>query len=146
MTICMLWYQPPMEDICWEAYYFQGGEGGGGTVAGAYDYFVVKTDKDGNKQWDRIFGGDGYDYLYSIVNTKDGGFLLGGYSLSGISGDKSEESKGGYDYWIIKIDKDGNKEWDRTFGGNNYDMLYAIVTTSDGGYLLGGNSSSRYRT
>ncbi len=123
-------------------YSFQGLEGGSESNPGQQDYVVIKVDKDGNKEWSKTLGGDKYDFLSAMVATLDGGYLLGGYSLSGISGDKSEESRGGYDYWIIKIDKDGNKEWDKTFGGNGDDLLYSLIQTADGGYLLGGNSDS----
>ncbi|WP_157580471.1 Ig-like domain-containing protein [Segetibacter koreensis] len=124
-------------------YYFQGGEGGTTEpITGTYDYYIVKIDKNGKKEWDKTYGGDNYDFLYSIANTADSGYLLGGYSLSGKSGDKSTESKGGYDYWIVKIDKNGNKEWDKSYGGADYDLLYNLVATPDGGFLLGGSSSS----
>lgn len=122
---------------------FQGGEGGGGeSNEDWYDYKIMKVDKDGNKEWDKVYEGNDYDFLYAIVNSPTGGYLLAGYSTSGIGGDKSEESRGRHDYWVIKIDKDGNKEWDKTFGGNDVDLLYSVVTTPDGGYLLGGTSSS----
>ena len=123
-------------------YYLQSGEGGGESVPGMYDYYVLKIDKNGNKEWAKTYGGDNFDYLYVIVNTADSGYLLAGYSLSGRSGDKTEESKGGYDYWIIKIDKNGNKKWDKSYGGTDYDLLYSIIPTPDGGFLLGGSSSS----
>src|SRR5205085_6033829 len=108
---------------------------------GQYDYWVVKTDTEGKKQWDKTFGGDGDDLLTTMVAISDGGYLIGGYSNSRIGGDRTE-SRGDYDYWIVRIDKDGNKLWDKTFGGTTIDELYSIVPTQDGGYLLGGSSSS----
>ncbi|WP_216688486.1 hypothetical protein [Hymenobacter siberiensis] len=109
---------------------------------GLRDYWVVKIDAQGTKQWDKTFGGSSYDELYDIVPTRDGGYLLGGSSSSGISGDKSEPSKGYDDYWVIKIDALGTKQWDRTIGGVTTDYLYNVLQTADGGYLLGGNSYS----
>ena len=109
---------------------------------GVRDYWVVKIDAAGNKLWDKTFGGSGDDWLYSIVPSPDGGYLLGGYSESGISGDKSEASRGFDDYWVVKIDAAGNKLWDKTFGGTGDDELYSIAPSADGGYLLGGYSSS----
>jgi len=94
------------------------------------------------QQWDKTFGGSDYDNLHAIVPTSDGGFLLGGNSFSGQGGDKSENSRGGNDYWVVKIDAAGRKQWDKTFGGNDYDVLMAIVPTSDGGFLLSGYSRS----
>ena len=107
------------------------------------DYWIVKTDALGNKQWDKRFGGIYDDKLSSVRQTNDGGYILAGYSASGISGDKTEASRGSADYWIVKIDSLGNKEWDKRFGGANNDQLYSICCASDGGYLLGGFSWSQ---
>jgi hypothetical protein len=106
------------------------------------DYWVVKLDISGNMQWQNTTGGDDNDYLYSIIQTSDGGYLLGGQSYSGVSGDKTEASEGSWDYWVIKTDGAGNPHWQNTFGGSGTDDLYAVVQTSDGGYLLGGSSNS----
>ncbi len=108
---------------------------------GDLDYWVVKLDAKGSKQWDKTLGGGSVDWLTSIVATPDGGYLLGGWSDSGISGEKSDTSRGG-DYWVVKIDSRGNKQWDKTYGGSSYDALYTMTPTSDGGYLLGGYSDS----
>ncbi|QNF33095.1 T9SS type A sorting domain-containing protein [Adhaeribacter swui] len=109
---------------------------------GDTDFWVVKTDKNGRKIWDKTFGGNTPDRLMAMVATADGGYLLGGKSASAKSGDKSQESKGKTDYWIIKIDNNGHKLWDQTYGGSQDDILASIVATPDGGYLLGGTSVS----
>jgi hypothetical protein len=113
---------------------------------GHSDYWIVKTDLSGNKQWDKNFGGTDYDYLYSIEQTADGGYILGGYSKSGISGDKTQANwdASGFtnDYWIVKTDSLGNKQWDKDLGGTNDDRLYSLQQTSDGGFILGGYSES----
>jgi hypothetical protein len=109
---------------------------------GLRDYWVVKIDAQGTKQWDKTFGGSSYDEMYDVVPTRDGGYLLGGSSASGISGDKSEPNKGYSDYWVIKIDSLGTKQWDRTLGGLDSDYLFNMCETADGGFLLGGNSYS----
>ncbi len=111
-------------------------------LKGNWDYWIVKTDSSGIKQWDRDFGGTDADWLTSILQTSDGGYLLGGYSNSGIGGDKSGPSKGLADYWIIKIDSLGIKEWDRDLGGWGDDFLYSMQQTSDGGFILAGVSHS----
>lgn len=106
------------------------------------DYWIVKTDSLGIKQWDKRFGGI-YDDKFSCMQpTEDGGLLLGGFSASGIGGDKTQSSRGSTDYWIIKLDASGNKQWDRRFGGTNNEQLYSISSSHDGGYLLGGYSWS----
>lgn len=106
------------------------------------DYWIVKTDSLGNIEWQNTIGGSLYDYLYSIKQTQDGGYILGGMSCSNISGDKTETCLWYGDYWIIKTDSLGTIQWQNTIGGNGSDELFSIVQTSDGGYLLGGESNS----
>ncbi|MFN8153760.1 MAG: T9SS type A sorting domain-containing protein [Bacteroidia bacterium] len=109
---------------------------------GGYDFWIVKVDSLGNIQWQNTIGGGGTDRLNSIEQTSDGGYILGGFSNSNISGDKTEDSQGGYDYWIVKTDSIGNIQWQNTIGGNSLDDLYSIQQTTDGGYVLGGLSDS----
>src|ERR1041384_3081915 len=82
------------------------------------------------------------DNLKSIQQTIDGGYILGGSSTSFISGDKTENSNGGNDYWVVKIDSTGHIQWQNTIGGNGEDILNSVQQTSDGGYILGGYSDS----
>src|SRR5262245_48713199 len=83
------------------------------------------------KQWDKTFGGSGYEDFKSLQQTSDGGYILGGRSDSGISGNKTQASKGSGDYWVIKLDASGNKTWDRSFGGSNYEEFQSLQQTSD---------------
>jgi len=107
------------------------------------DYWIVKIDSLGNKQWDKVFGGIGIDNLYTMIQTSDGGYLLGGVSSSPVSGDKTQPLVDNFlDYWIVKIDALGNKEWDKDFGAAYHSYLYSLYKTKDGGYLLGGFSES----
>ena len=109
-----------------------------GKLKGGSDYWIVKTDAQGDKIWDKSFGGDDSETLRSIVVTADNSFLLGGSSSSGISGDKSESSDLGGDFWVIKITSDGNKVWDKTYASPRNQSLMGITTATDGGFLLGG--------
>jgi hypothetical protein len=109
---------------------------------GMFDYWIVKTDSLGNKQWDKDFGGTDDDWLFSVQQTADGGYILGGYSKSNIGGDKTQNTWGSEDYWIVKTDSLGNKQWDKNFGGTFLDLLVSIQQTADGGYILGGWSNS----
>ncbi|MEP7263702.1 MAG: T9SS type A sorting domain-containing protein [Bacteroidota bacterium] len=109
---------------------------------GDNDYWIIKTDSNGIKQWDKDFGGSTNEYLYSLQQTIDGGYILGGYSSSVVSGDKTQPTQGGTDYWLVKTDFNGILQWDADFGGSDFDFLYAIKQTTDGGYILGGYSSS----
>src|SRR5438105_1861008 len=94
------------------------------------------------KQWDARFGTSGTDHFTSLQQTNDGGYIFGGWSESGISGDKTQANQGDYDYWIVKTDVNGVKQWDKTFGGSLADAFYAIKQTTDGGYIFGGYSLS----
>jgi hypothetical protein len=109
---------------------------------GSYDYWIVKIDSNGIKQWDKRFGGSSEDFLFDLQKTADRGYILGGGSPSPISGDKSQAGRGGNDYWIVKIDSNGTKQWDKRFGGTDYDALHSLQQTKDGGYILGGYSFS----
>jgi hypothetical protein len=109
---------------------------------GDWDYWIVKIDSNGNVQWDKTFGGFGVDNITSLQETKDKGYILNGYSNSGIGGDKTQANWGIWDYWIVKTDSLGNKQWDKDFGGTDADVSNSIIQTSDGGYILGGISSS----
>ncbi|MDF9796528.1 hypothetical protein OKW21_001791 [Catalinimonas alkaloidigena] len=109
---------------------------------GGYDYWLIKIDAEGNVLWDKTIGGSGDDELHSILPTPDGGYLLGGYSESDASSDKSEDSKGGTDFWLVKTDASGNVLWDKTIGGNAADQLYDMLPFNGDSYLLGGTSDS----
>jgi hypothetical protein len=109
---------------------------------GAYDLWVVKIDSTGNKLWDKTYGGDNQDLLYSISKTNDGGYILGSWTWSGISGEKTESLRGNQDYWVVKIDKDGNLLWDKTIGGNDTDRFSNALNTTDGSIILAGSSQS----
>ncbi|MBK7886631.1 MAG: T9SS type A sorting domain-containing protein [Bacteroidetes bacterium] len=109
---------------------------------GGWDYWIVKIDSTGSIQWQNSMGGSDYDYLRSIQQTSDGGFILGGYSASNISVDKAENCLGVFDYWIVKIDSLGNIQWENTIGGNGIDVLSSIQQTTDGGFIVGGHSDS----
>jgi hypothetical protein len=110
---------------------------------GDYDYWVVKLDASGVVLWQNTIGGSGEDdILHSIQQTSEDGYILGGYSDSSISGDKTESSRGTYDYWVVKLNDSGNILWQNTIGGNSRDRLYSIQQTRDGGYILGGDSRS----
>lgn len=109
---------------------------------GGNDMWVVKIDATGTKQWDYAYGGTGDEYLAAVQQTTDGGFILGGSSYSGVSGEKSQPARGLVDYWIVKIDAAGTKQWDRTYGGTGEEYLASLQQTTDGGYVLAGTSNS----
>ena len=102
--------------------------------AGSYDFWLVKTDFEGNLQWDKTFGGVGWDGAYSVQQTADGGFILAGRTYS--------YGAGSYDAWLVKTDFEGNLQWDKTFGGTSKDEAHSVQQTADGGYILAGYTIS----
>ncbi len=123
---------------------------------GNMDFWILKLDPSGEEEWQVTLGGIGNDQLQSIQQTPDGGYIIGGSSDSSsivdeegkIIGTKSEESRGGFDYWVVKLSAQGEIEWEKTLGGMFSDELKSIVITgtstplSDQGYLVGGTSNS----
>ncbi|KQO27273.1 hypothetical protein ASF10_23310 [Flavobacterium sp. Leaf82] len=109
---------------------------------GDLDYWIWKMNEKGDLDWQKSIGGSGFDLLQSIKNTRDGGFILAGTSSSGTSFQKKEDCKGITDFWVIKLDASGEEQWQRTIGGSGQDELLCAFQTKDGGYILGGSSSS----
>jgi hypothetical protein len=102
--------------------------------AGSNNAWLIKTDKNGNEQWNKIFGGNGYDAAFSVQQIKDGGYILGGAT--------SSFGAGSDDAWLIKTDTNGNELWNKTFGGLDTDIAYSVQQTSDGEYILAGFTNS----
>jgi len=109
---------------------------------GDLDYWIWKMSEKGELDWQKSFGGNGFDLLQSIKITRDGGFILAGTSSSGTGFQKGEDCKGITDFWVIKLDAAGAEQWQHTIGGSGQDELLCAFQTKDGGYILGGSSSS----
>jgi len=114
------------------------------------DFWIVKTDPFGNKLWDQNYGGTGieqslasnFGFGSSILGSQNDCFILAGSTNSPLSGDISDTSRGGMDFWIIKVDSTGNKLWDRRYGGTGDDFVDHIIQTNDNGYILCGQTTS----
>ena len=102
--------------------------------AGSLDIWVLKLDISGNIEWQKTYGGSGDDEASSIQQTVDGGYIVAGYTTSFGAGKK--------DVWILKLDKDGNVQWQNTYGGTEDDEAFSIQQTADGGYVVAGYTSS----
>src|SRR5204863_77568 len=86
---------------------------------GSSDYWVVKLDANGSKQWETNYGGTGDDLLYSLAPASDGGYILSGQSNSRASGNKTSGTFGQFDYWVVKLDANGSKLGEANYGGTN---------------------------
>jgi hypothetical protein len=102
--------------------------------AGAYDIYFVKTDSAGNVLWSKTFGGAGNDFGESVVSTSDYGYVLAGYT--------SSFGAGAYDIYLVKTDSAGNMLWSKTYGGISDEYGHSVVESSDGGYVIAGETSS----
>lgn len=107
-----------------------------------FDYWIIKINENGEKIWDKTYGGDSDDYLRSIFENEDGSIILVGESYSNSSGNKSANNFGGTDNWVLKLDNIGNKIWDKSFGGTSNENALSIINTVDNGYLIAGKSNS----
>ena len=95
----------------------------------------------GEIQWAKTFGGSGAETARSIIATRDGGLAILGFSES-TDGDLSDKATAVNDYWLLKLDAAGNREWTRTYGGSKDDRGQAVVELSDGGYAITGYAMS----
>lgn len=100
--------------------------------SGSDDAYLVKTDSSGNKEWNRTFGGSGAERAYSVRQTSDGGYILTGSTTS--------FGSGGSDAYLVKTDSNGNRLWEKTFGGSGDDLARSVRQASDGGYILAGTA------
>ena len=91
-------------------------------------------------QWQKCYGGSLFEEPTDIKLTSDGGYVVVGKSES--NDGNVTGNHGIYDFWIVKLDATGSIQWQKCFGGTNYDFANAIQTTSDGGYIVVGNSNS----
>ncbi|MFO8078447.1 MAG: hypothetical protein R6U21_07395 [Thermoplasmatota archaeon] len=101
--------------------------------SGGSDIWLIKIDENGNELWNKTFGGNDSDYGNKIIQSDEGGYVIVGNTIS--------YGAGFYDVWLIKIDENGNELWNKTFGGNDADRGEDIIQTSDGGYLITGGAT-----
>ena len=100
------------------------------------DYWLLKLNQDGDKIWDKTYGGSQNDQATGLSKTNDGGFIISGYTSS-FDGDVSENA-GFQDYWIVKVDSQGTIQWEKSFGFVGQDQAYKVIPTTDGGYFASG--------
>jgi hypothetical protein len=103
---------------------------------GFANIWVVKIDSSGNKLWDKVYGGSNKDEAVNAIVTYDGGLAVLGSTFS-YNGDITT-SYGARDIWVLKLDNNGNKQWDFTIGTPGFDYAYGITQTQDSGFIISG--------
>ena len=103
------------------------------------DAYLIKLDAAGNEVWaePKLYGGDGGDNGARIKPTSDGNYVFIGSSSTYSTGGATD-----WDFWLTKIDPDGNEIWHENYGGSNWDYSGSVIETADGGFLMSGNTSS----
>jgi len=102
--------------------------------SGERDYYLVKTDGNGTLEWAHTYGGIYDEFCYTLQQTSDGGYILAGSTYSFGAGND--------DIWLVRLSSTGALLWSRTFGGGNTEYSESVAVTSNGGFVLGGQTLS----
>jgi hypothetical protein len=102
--------------------------------AGGLDAWLIKTDPFGNTEWNNTYGGPLDDVFTDQIKTKDGAYVLSGYTMS--------FGAGNYDFWLVKVNASGAVQWSQTYGGIGSEQAYSVFQTNDGGYAITGDTNS----
>jgi len=104
------------------------------------DYWAIKLNATGDKQWSKFYGGSFTDTPYDVIQTSDNGYILVGSSDS--DDVDISNNKGSYDFWVIKISETGALVWEKSFGGSEIDEARGIINSNDGNYIIVGDTRS----
>ena len=100
----------------------------------------MKLAADGTKEWQKLYGGSNGDVAYSIQQTSDDGYIIAGYSSSTDIADCVNQ--GSNDFYLLRIDQNGNVLWNRMYGGSDSDIGRSVQNTAENGFLIAGYSLS----
>ncbi len=110
------------------------------TLHGVGEFWGTKIDASANLQWRGYYGGSSNDRAHAVVQADDGGYVMAGFTES--DDFDIDNSRGSYDYWVVKVDALGNFKWQNSFGGSGIERAQDIANTADGGYVIVGNTFS----
>lgn len=109
---------------------------------GSYDYWVIKIHSNGDLHWKENYGGSGIDQAYGITKTGNNSYLIVGRSNS--SDGQIKNAKGNFDGWIIHINDHGHLLWEKSFGGESFDVATTIKKIANGNFVVVGNSRGTF--
>ena len=107
---------------------------------GSFDYWIVKLNETGDLQWQKTFGGSQNEFAYDIQQTTEGGYIITGHTTS--NDNDVSINHGASDFWLVKINASGALQWQKSLGGSAADYSASVRQTSDGGYILAGQTAS----
>lgn len=107
---------------------------------GAADLWLIKISPSGDLIWERTIGGSSFDVARAMVQSQTGGYILSGSSRS--NDFDVDENKGQNDAWVLKVDDNGNLEWETTVGGSNIDFSYGVAELNNGSIIAIGDTAS----
>ncbi|WP_297796781.1 hypothetical protein [uncultured Eudoraea sp.] len=110
------------------------------TRHGVGEFWGTKIDASGNLEWRSYYGGTNNDRAHAVIEADDGSYVMAGFSES--DDYDISNTKGSYDFWVIKLSNTGELLWERSFGGSGIEIAYDISKTDDGGYVVTGNTFS----
>jgi hypothetical protein len=110
------------------------------TLHGVGEFWGIKLDASGNKEWSHYYGGTNNDRSFGVLQTDDGGFIMVGHSES--DDFDITDPQGSYDVWVVRIDNIGNMLWQKNFGGSGIEIGYSITATQDGNFIVVGDTRS----
>lgn len=108
--------------------------------SGSYDFWAIKITAQGDLVWENSFGGTGIDKAWDISNTNDNAYVITGSTFS--ADIDISKNNGESDVWLVKIDDNGELLWEKTYGGSGFDSARGVNLSTDGGFIINGNSKS----
>ena len=108
---------------------------------GGGDVWIVKLSNLGDTQWEKTLGGSEWDEAAAIALTNDEGYIIAAQTKS-VDGDVTGKQGDDFDYWIVKLSSTGSIQWQKTYGGSDVDTPNSIKQTTDGGYIISGETKS----
>ncbi|MEO1450438.1 MAG: hypothetical protein AAFV07_12985 [Bacteroidota bacterium] len=101
---------------------------------GRSDIWVRKLDEKGEELWEKTFGDDRFDWVHEVIETRDGNYVLAGFSR--------DEGKGLSQAWVFQLNRHGEVMWSERYGGDYQDEARSVIQTRDGGFAVAGLTHS----